>query len=133
MHVGAGAPRYSVDLDIDGNGSYDFSAFLSGFYCNQPLAENPGWSRADFTGRISPGCELQANNVSYVSDGSKSAWKLFAEANPNAKVFCVGPAYLIMDEPGTAYVDRLAFHNIMYQASGTGASAAKGCPSEASC
>jgi hypothetical protein len=134
VHVGAGAPRYSVDIDKDGDGSYDYSAFLSGFYCNQPLPENPGWSRADFTGRILPGCELQADGVSYVSDGVKSAWKLFAEANPAAKLYGdLAPAYLVMDEAGTAFVDRLAFHNIMYQASGTGSSAAKTCPNESSC
>lgn len=134
VHVGNGAPRYSVDIDVDGNGSYDFSMFLSGFFCNQPLVENLGWSRADFTGRVSPGCELQANGVSYVSNGTKSAWKLFAEANPNAVLYGdLAPAYLVMDEAGTAYVDRLAFHNIMYQASGTGSAAAKACPSEASC
>lgn len=134
VHVGNGAPRYSVDIDVDGNGSYDYSAFLSGAFCNQPLVENLGWSRADFTGRVSAGCELQANGVSYISDGTKSAWRLFAEANPAAKLYGdLAPAYLVMDEPGTAFVDRLAFHNIMYQASGTGSSAARACPSEASC
>ena len=134
VHVGNGAPRYSVDIDADDNGSYDYSAFLSGFYCNLPLAENLGWSRADFTGRVLAGCELQANGVSYVSDGVKSAWTLFAEANPDARLYGdLAPAYLVMDEPGTAFVDRLAFHNIMYQASGTGSAAAKSCPSEASC
>lgn len=133
VHVGAGAPRYSVDLDVDGDGVYDYSAFLAGSYCNQPLAENPGWSRADFTGRILAGCELQVNGVSYISDGAKSAWQLFAEAYPNARVYGIGPAYLLMDEAGTAYVDRLAFHNIMYVSGGTGAAAIKSCPSEASC
>jgi hypothetical protein len=134
VHVGNGAPRYSVDIDADGDGSYDYSAFLSGYFCNEPMAENPKWSRADFTGRISAGCELQANGVSYISDGAKSAWKLFAEANPNAKLYGdLAPAYLVMDEAGTAYVDRLAFHNIMYQASGTGSSAAKTCSNESAC
>jgi hypothetical protein len=133
VHVGNGSPRYSVDLDIDGNGTYDFSAFLSGYYCNEPMVEDTRWSRADFTGRTAPGCTLQANNVDYSSDGTRSAWKVFADANPLAKVFGIGPAYLVMDEEGTAFVDRLAFHNIMYVASGTGTAAVKSCPSEASC
>src|SRR5262245_58269614 len=75
VHIGNGAPRYSVDIDADGDGGYDFSAFLSGFFCNEPMAENLGWSRADFTGRTSPGCTLQANGVDYTSDGTKSAWQ----------------------------------------------------------
>jgi len=131
IHIGNGAPRYSVDLDIDGDGDYDYSAFLSGFYCNEPMVEDTRWSRADFTGRTAPGCEIQVNSVTYASDGTRSAWKVFADANPSAKVFGIGPAYLVMDEEGTAFVDRLAFHNIMYVASGTGS--IKSCPSESSC
>ena len=73
------------------------------------------------------------NNVQYTSDGVKSAWQLYADANPNDKVIGIGPAYLVMDEDGTAFVDRLAFHNIMYVASGTGSSAIKSCPAESSC
>ena len=133
VHVGNGSPRYSVDLDADGNGSYDYSAFLSGFFCNEPMVEDTRWSRADFTGRTAPGCTLQANGIDYSSDGTRSAWKVFADANPTAKVIGIGPAYLVMDEEGTAFVDRLAFHNIMYVSSGTGTAAVKSCPSESSC
>lgn len=133
VHVGAGAPRYSVDIDAGGDGSYDYSAFLSGFYCDEPMAENTKWSRADFTGRTLAGCSIFVNNVQYTSDGVKSAWQLYAEANPTDKVIGIGPAYLVMDEDGTAFVDRLAFHNIMYVANGTGSAAIKSCPSEASC
>jgi hypothetical protein len=133
VHIGNGAPRYSVDIDGGGDGSYDYSAFLSGFHCNEPMAEDTRWSRADFTGRTLAGCSVFVNNVQYTSDGAKSAWQLYAEANPSDKVFGIGPAYLVMDEDGTAFVDRLAFHNIMYTASGTGTAAIKACPSESSC
>jgi len=134
VHIGAGAPRYSVDIDSDGDGLYNFSAFLSAFHCNVPLSENPGWSRADFTGRVTAGCSIFVDNVQYTSDGVKSAWKLYAEANPTHKVMTwLGPAYLVMDEPGTAFVDRLAFHNKMFVQSGTGSGAIKNCSSEASC
>jgi len=133
VHIGNGAPRYSVDIDAGGDGSYDYSAFLSGFFCNEPMVEDTRWSRADFTGRTAPGCTLQANGVDYSSDGSRSAWKVFADANPSDKVIGVGPAYLVMDEEGTAFVDRLAFHNLMYVQSGTGAAAIKTCPNETSC
>lgn len=134
VHIGNGAPRFSVDIDRGGDGTYDFSVFLSGFYCNTPMVEDTRWSRADFTGQTAPGCELQANLITYASDGSRSAWKVYADANPTDKVMTwEGPAYLVMDEPGTAFVDRLAFHNIMYNSSGTGSAAIKTCPNESSC
>jgi len=134
VHIGAGAPRYSVDLDTDGDGFYNLSAFLSAFYCGVPLAENPGWSRADFTGRVSAGCSIFVDGVQYTSDGTRSAWKVYADANPTHAVMTTpGSAYLVMDEPGTAFVDRLAFQNKMYIRSGTGTAAIKSCASEASC
>ena len=36
VHIGNGAPRYSVDIDAGGDGSYDYSAFLSGFSATSP-------------------------------------------------------------------------------------------------
>jgi hypothetical protein len=140
VHIGAGAPRYSVDIDADGDGAYDFSAFLAAFYC-QGTTTNPAWSRADFTGQTAIGaCSIFVNNVQYTSDGARSAWKVYADANPTHKVMSwPGPAYLVMDEDagvlggGTAFVDRLAFHNKMYVQSGTGSAAIKNCPSESSC
>jgi hypothetical protein len=134
VHIGAGAPRYSVDIDSDGDGAYDFSAFLSAFYC-QGTTPDTGWSRADFTGQTAlNACSIFVDNVQYTSDGTRSAWKVYADANPTHKVMSwLGPAYLIMDEEGTAFVDRLAFHNKMYVQSGSGSAAIKNCPSEASC
>jgi len=134
VHVGAGAPRYSVDIDTNGDGSYDLSAFLSAFHCQAVLPENPAWSRADFTGRILPGCSIFVDNVQYTSDGVKSAWRLYADANPTHKVMSwKGAAYLVMDEEGTAFVDRLAFHNKMFVKSGSGSAAVKTCANETSC
>lgn len=133
VHIGAGAPRYSVDIDAGGDGSYDFSAFLPASTCNEPMAEDTRWSRADFTGRTLAGCSIFVNGVQYTSNGVKSAWQLYAEAHPTDKLYGVGPAYLVMDEDGTAFVDRLAFQNIMYTSSGTGSAAIKTCPNESSC
>ena len=134
VHIGAGAPRYSVDIDTNGDGSYDLSAFLSAFHCQAVLPENPAWSRADFTGRILPGCSIFVDNVQYTSDGVKSAWRLYADANPTHRVMSgKGPAYLVMDEEGTAFVDRLAFHNKMFVKAGSGSAAVKSCANETSC
>ena len=134
VHIGGGAPRYSVDIDTNGDGSYDLSAFLSAFHCQAVLPENPAWSRADFTGRILPGCSIFVDNVQYTSDGVKSAWRLYADANPTHRVMSgKGPAYLVMDEEGTAFVDRLAFHNKMFVKAGSGSTAVKSCANETSC
>jgi hypothetical protein len=134
IHNGAGSPRLSVDIDKEGDGDYDFSIFLAGSYCNEPMAEDTRWSRADFTGRTLAGCELQADGVSYISDGTESAWQKLVDAHPEYKLYGpVGPAYLVMDEEGTAFVDRLAFGNIMYVSSGTGTAAVKTCSTESSC
>jgi hypothetical protein len=134
VHIGAGAPRYSVDIDANGDTVYDFSAFMSAFYCQDVLFEDTRWSRADFTGRTAAGCSIFVDNVQYTSDGSKSAWKLYAEANPTHRVLTTpGSAYLVMDEAGTAFVDRLAFHNKMFVRSGTGTAAIKTCGTEAAC
>jgi hypothetical protein len=134
VHIGAGAPRYSVDIDSDGDGDYDYSAFLAAFYC-QGTTTDVRWSRADFTGQTAlNACSVWANGVQYFSDGTRSAWKVYADANPTARLMSyLGPAYLVMDEDGTAFVDRLAFHNKMYVQNGTGSAAIKNCPSEASC
>jgi len=39
----------------------------------------------------------------------------------------------VMDEEGTAFVDRLAFHNKMFVKAGTGSTAVKSCANETSC
>jgi len=130
VHVAGGSPRISVDIDEDGNGTYDGnSAFLAAAHCEEPTSD-PLWSRADFTGRITSGCTLQYKLVDYASDGAKSAWTVFAEAFPAAKV---KDAYMVFDEDGTSFVDRLAVHNRMWTTSGTSTSAIKTCSSEPVC
>jgi hypothetical protein len=129
VHVGAGSPRITVEIDTDADHDADVYAYLSAFYCDLPLAEDPAWSRADFTGRVTAGCTLYTSvGGPYTSDGAKSAWTVFAEANPTWKVV---QAYLVVDEDGTTFVDRLAIHNRMFQAPGSGG--VKICGNEASC
>lgn len=129
VHVGAGSPRYSVDIDTDGDNVADTSAFLAAFYC-QAVIEDPAWSRADFTGRTDAGCTIYVGAEVFTSDGVKSAWRLLADAHPTWKV---KSAYLVMDEAGTAILDRLAFQNQMFQQAGSGTSAIKSCGSETAC
>jgi hypothetical protein len=130
VHIGAGSPRYSVGIDTNSDGSAELFAFLAAFHCQAPLPEDTTWSRADFTGRVLAGCSIFVGAETFTSDGTKSAWTKFAEAHPTWKVTI---AFLIVDEVGTALVDRLAFHSKSYNASGSGSSAIKNCTNEASC
>jgi len=126
-YVGAGAPRISVDIDTGGSPAAEASAFLAGSYCNTPYASpNDDWSRADFTGQTAVGCTLFFQNVAYSSDGVNSAWAVFAAANPT---YIARSAYVVMDETGTAYLDRLAIQNKMFVAPSKTAN----CPTEVSC
>lgn len=136
VHVGAGSPRISVELDKDGDTVVDLYAYLAGFHCEAVLPEDIRWSRADFTGRVSAGCSIYTSEGGpHTSDGVSSAWAVFAAAYPGAKVV---DAYLVADEDAggtgaTSFVDRLAFYNRMFTSSGAGSAAVKNCPSEASC
>lgn len=129
VHIGAGAPRYTVEIDTNGDNVTDVYAYLAAFYCEEVLSSDPRWSRADFTGRVTAGCSIWTN-VQHSSDGTNSAWAALAAAYPTGRVL---QAYLVMDEQGTAFVDRLAFYNKMYIQNGSGSAAIKNCPSESSC
>ena len=126
VHIGAGAPRYSVELDSTGGNVADTYAYLSAYYCQSVLPEDTRWSRADWTGRTQAGCEIFVGSETFTSDGVNSAWKLLALAHPG---WAVVQAYLVMDEEGTAFVDRLAFQNEMF----TTATVIQNCSTEQMC
>ena len=130
VHIGGGSPRYSVEIDSDNDGVADTVAFMAAVHCDAPLVEDPEWSRADFTGRVTAGCSIFVGAEQFTSDGSSSAWSLMATAHPTWKV---KQAYLLVDEDGTTFVDRLAFHNRMFTGPGTGSAGIKNCGSEAVC
>ena len=131
VHIGAGAPRYSVEIDTNNDSVADVYAYLAAYYCEEVLSGDPRWSRADFTGRVTTGCSIWTNlSGPHSSDGVNSAWAALAAAYPTGKVL---QAYFVMDEEGTAFVDRLAFYNKMYVQAGSGTAAIKNCPSESSC
>jgi hypothetical protein len=126
VHIGAGAPRYSVEIDSTGGSVTDTVAYLSAYYCQAVLPEDTRWSRADWTGRTQAGCSIFVGSEQFTSDGVKSAWALMAAAHPS---WAVVQAYLVMDEEGTAFVDRLAFQNEMF----TAPFIVQKCTSEAAC
>ena len=128
-YVGAGAPRISVDLDIDGDTDYDQSAFLAAFHCQAPYAAS-NWARADFTGRTTAGCSIFVGAEQFTSDGVSSAWALMAAAHPNWTVL---DAYVVMDEIGQSFIDRLAFQRHMFTRGGHGTDSIKECMTEAAC
>ena len=127
VHLGAGSPRYSIEFDTDGDAStVEVYGYLTAAACEAVLPENTKWSRADFTGRTQAGCTFNTSQAEYfTSDGAKSAWAQLVTAHPT---WVVVQGYFILDEEGTAYVDRLAFQNRMYNAGGS-----VPCSSEAAC
>ena len=109
-YVGAGAPRISVDLDTDGNGQADLFAYLSAAYCQQQIGSSD-WAVADFN-TTATGCAFYASDgVKYSSDGTHSAWAAFAAAHPGARVLA---AYVVMDEVGQSFIDRIAIGNMVW-------------------
>ena len=49
--VGGGNPRFSIPIDLDGDGAWDGFAFAAAGDCEASIGAT--WSRADFTGRVS--------------------------------------------------------------------------------
>ncbi len=104
-YVGAGAPRISVELDTDADGEADVYAYLSAAHCSKPITGST-WALADFTGHTGAGCALYASDqgLPYESSDGQSAWDTFAAAHEGARVL---DAYLVSDETGQSFVDRL--------------------------
>src|SRR6187455_2663063 len=76
-YVGAGSPRISVEFQ---NGDV---AYLSAAYCNHTIGSD--WSRADFT-RFKTDCSIWVAGVQYEADGTRSAWRVYTDANPDQVV-----------------------------------------------
>ena len=118
-HVGAGAPRISVEFQNDE------AAFLSAAYCNHSIGDD--WARADFT-RFVTDCSILVSGVQYAADGTRSAWQVYTDAHPDQ---IVKRAYLVADENGNYRIDRLSLGaGVMYV---KGNKAGAFCPTEASC
>ena len=122
LHLGAGAPRISVEFE---NGDV---AFLSASYCDHPLASSGNdWGRADFT-RFRHDCSIFVAGVQYDADGSRSAWRVYTDGHPDQ---IVRRAYLVADESGRYRIDRLSLGaGVMYV---SGDRVGQWCTTEASC
>lgn len=133
-YVGAGAPRITIEIDEDANGVTDFYVYLSALYCNNPIGTSI-WHRADFTGERGVGTCLfytsEAGSPTYASDGNQSAWDTFVDAHGGLDR--VHDAYVVMDEVGVSYIDRVALHNHMFPRSPYDVGYIVHCPTEASC
>lgn len=128
-YVNAGAPRFSIIVDTNGDDVADLTLFPSAFYCQAPTS-NPNWSRADFTGQTAPGCLFyDSKGATYASDGTHSAWDAFVAAHPGSRV---DSAWLIVDEqtaPGRARIDRIAMGKHMQSS----ATSVRHCNFDAAC
>ena len=119
-HVSGGAPRITVEFPNN------HKAFLSAFHCNHTIGSD--WGRADFT-RFKTNCSIfDENGAQYAADGTRSAWQVYTDANPDQ---IVEQAYLVADEHGGYRIDRLSLGaGAMYT---SGNNLGKWCTTETSC
>ena len=124
-HVGAGAPRISVEFQ---NGDV---GYLSALYCNHSMAITGGvWGRADFT-RFHHNCTMFVTGETsgqYDADGSHSVWEVYTLANPDQ---ILERSYFVADEEGNYRIDRLSLGaGVMYT---SGNRRGQICTTESSC
>jgi hypothetical protein len=96
-YLGAGAPRISVVM------SNGLVAYLSAYYCNNPLAASGNtWGRADFTGSTTTSSALclfyDSTGTTYASTATMTAWQVFVAAHPDLSV---AQSFFVADEPAT--------------------------------
>jgi hypothetical protein len=132
-YASAGAPRFSIPIDENADNTPEGYASLAAGQCSESISAT--WDRADFTGRVAPGCTMRYKGVAYSSDGTNSAWANFAIAHPTFAISgsFFATAVVIQDKVGASFIDRVAFQNRMYVKAGHGPNAIVNCPDEASC
>jgi len=110
---GGGSPRFSLELDSDGDGDFDASdviVYLDPAHCGD-VAQS-GWTQADFTGDRTDCTIYDSTGASYSSDASGTAWSKLVAAYPDAKVWFM---FLIQDATlGTNYVDRIMLDSAFF-------------------
>lgn len=96
-----GAPRISVEF-LNGD-----VAYLASSTCKRTLTSDPRWSRADFTG-MKHDCSINVTGDTgglYEADGDRSAWQVYADANPDQRV---SQTYMVWDVAGDYITDHIA-------------------------
>jgi hypothetical protein len=93
---GAGAPRFSVPIDTDGDGAINEWAYISALYCN------------DGAGMVNainyPTCGIYLQGGGYYAN-----WAAMVAAMPNARIAIDQYVFVIADEVGTWTVNQLKF------------------------
>lgn len=92
---GAGAPRFSIPIDTDGDGDTDVWGYLSAFYCND------GSGNVDAS---APGCTFYSS-----VGGPYVGLNNFVAAFPNAKVATDEYVFIVADEPGLWTISNVNF------------------------
>jgi hypothetical protein len=93
---GAGAPRFSVPIDTDGDGDTDQYAFISAYYCND------GAGQVDAIN--DPTCTIWLGGVVPYAN-----WAALAAAYPAGRIATDAYVFVIADEPGTWTVNQVRF------------------------
>jgi hypothetical protein len=124
--VAGGSPRIVVFLD---NG--DLVAIDAANCWREIPASGGTWARTDATGFHSTDapCTIYENNVTpYTNTPTMSAWDVFAAAHPGHSVTY---AFVVVDQPGTYYLDRIAFGTGKLY--GKNNEPSRNCPNEGAC
>lgn len=125
--VAGGSPRLVAFLD---NGSL---VAMDALNCRRDIPASAGtWARTDVTGFRStdaPCTIFVDNTIPYSNTPTKTAWQVFAAANPSRTVTFT---FFVADvSPGTYYVDRVSLATGKLY--GNGNSPSQNCPNEGSC
>ncbi len=123
-----GSPRISLYFGTPSS-QFEHILFMDGVSCWKPIGAF-GWRRSDFTGMKSTEapCTMNLDGVFYSNTPTQSAWAVMAAANPT---LVAQYSFIVMDQPGTYYLDRMALGT--QKLYGSKDSPDKSCSTEASC
>jgi len=83
-----GSPRFSIPIDANSDGTTDYFAFASAFFCND------GAGNVDVTGN--PNCTI----FDLTTISGYVGWGAYVAAHPGAKIGKDVPVFIISDDPG---------------------------------
>jgi hypothetical protein len=123
-----GSPRITLYVG-DASDPYLHTVFMDAVSCWKPIGAF-GWRRSDFTGMLSTDapCTFNVDGVFYSNTPTQSAWAVMAAANSTLSATY---SFIVMDQPGTYYVDRMVLGT--QRIYGSSDNPDKTCTTEASC